>query len=47
MDLETDQLDVVTAFLNMDFNEDIYMEIIEGYKDVNILDVVCKLLKSM
>ncbi len=32
MDLECEQMDVVTAFLNGDLDENIYMEIPEGLK---------------
>ena len=44
MDLECEQMDVVTAFLNGDLNEDIYMEIPEGLKSPSNKDTVCKLL---
>ena len=60
-DLELDQMDVITAFLNGDIDEDIYIEVPDGVEitpedishlglgdvDINELDLVCKLDKSM
>ncbi len=47
MDLECEQMDVVTAFLNGDLDENIYMEIPEGLKSPGNEGMVCKLLKSL
>eukprot|EP00171_Calliarthron_tuberculosum_P021771 IDg21771t1 len=47
MDLECDQMDVVTAFLNGDLDEDIYMEVPEGFKDPSKPNLVCKLKKAL
>ena len=46
-DLELHQMDVVTAFLNGDLDEDIYMEQPEGCIDESKNDFVCKLLKAL
>ena len=46
-DLELHQMDVVTAFLNGDLDEDIYMEQPEGCVDKSKPDHVCKLLKAI
>ena len=46
-DLELHQMDVVTAFLNGDLDEDIYMEQPEGYVDGTNPDFVCQLLKAI
>ncbi|CDF39892.1 unnamed protein product [Chondrus crispus] len=46
-DLELHQMDVVTAFLNGDLDEDIYMEQPEGCIDKSKSDHVCKLLKAL
>ena len=46
-DLELHQMDVVTAFLNGDLDEDIYMEQPEGCIDKTKSDSVCKLLKAI
>ena len=46
-DLELEQMDVVTAFLNGDLEEDIYMSVPEGLKTNNNSNKVCKLLKSL
>ncbi len=46
-DLELQQMDVVTAFLNGDLEEDIYMAIPEGLKTNATSNKVCKLLKSL
>ncbi len=42
-DLELEQIDVVTAFVNGDLNEDIYMSIPEGFKNPTNSNMVCKL----
>ena len=45
MDLEIHQMDVVTAFLANELDEEIYMEQPKGFVDGN--DMVCKLGKSL
>eukprot|EP00171_Calliarthron_tuberculosum_P000752 IDg752t1 len=47
MDLETGQMDVVTAFLNGDLDIDIFMETPDGFKDPKRPDLVCKLRKAL
>ncbi|KAH9090111.1 hypothetical protein Ae201684P_014863 [Aphanomyces euteiches] len=47
LDLETAQLDVKTAFLNGDLDEDIYMEQPERYQVEGKTHLVCKLNKSI
>ncbi|KAF0740163.1 hypothetical protein Ae201684_004397 [Aphanomyces euteiches] len=47
LDLETAQLDVNTAFLNGDLDEDIYMEQPERYQVEGKTHLVCKLNKSI
>lgn len=48
LDWEIMQLDVKTAFLYPDLQDEIYMELSEGYDDSsNGSDKVCRLLKSM
>ena len=47
MDLELHQMDVVTAFLNGDIEEDIYMAQPEGCRDPSKPDYVCKLRKAL
>jgi Reverse transcriptase (RNA-dependent DNA polymerase) len=46
LDLELHQMDVVTAFLNGDLNEDIFMEQPEGF-GAEDSSKVCKLVKSL
>ena len=45
-DLELDQLDVKTAFLNGDLEEEIYMQQPPGYQQGGA-DIACKLRKSL
>ena len=47
LDLELDQMDVITAFLYGDIDIVIYMEVPEGLKDPKRPNLVCKLLKSL
>lgn len=47
LDLECEQMDVVTAFLNGDLDQDIYMEIPDGLKTSNNAHMVCKLQKAL
>eukprot|EP00171_Calliarthron_tuberculosum_P002755 IDg2755t1 len=47
MDLECDQMDIVTAFLNGDLDEDIFMEVPAGFKDPARPNIVCKLQKAL
>jgi hypothetical protein len=47
IDLETGQMDVVTAFLNGDLDEHIYMEVPDSFKDPKLPDLVCKLRKAL
>ncbi len=44
-DLECEQVDVVTAFLYGDLEEDIFMEVPDGFKNQNRANMVCKLQK--
>jgi len=46
-DLELDQMDVKTAFLNGDLDEDIYMKQPPGFEDQEYPDWVWKLLKAI
>ena len=46
LDLELHQMDAVTAFLNGEIEEDIYMAIPDGYS-TNSTNKVCKLLKAL
>ena len=47
MDLECEQMDVATAFLNGDLQEEIYMEIPQGLKTPENENYVCKLRKAL
>eukprot|EP00171_Calliarthron_tuberculosum_P012426 IDg12426t1 len=46
-DLHCDQMDVVTAFLNGDLNEEVYMEVPSGFRDPKRPNLVCRLLKAI
>jgi len=43
-DLELVQMDAITAFLNRDLDEIIYMDLPKGYEQVGM---ICQLLKSL
>ena len=47
LDLEVHQMDVKTAFLHGDLDNEIYMKQPEGYIDITQPDKVCKLRKSL
>ena len=47
LDLEVHQMDVKTAFLNGDLENEIYMEQPEGYVGKSRPNMVCKLQKSL
>ena len=47
MNLELEQLDVKTAFLYGDLDEEIFMEQLEGFKVKGKENMVCKLKKSL
>ncbi|KAG5549866.1 hypothetical protein RHGRI_014986 [Rhododendron griersonianum] len=47
LNLEVEQLDVKTAFLHGDLEEEIYMEQPEGFKEKGKENLVCKLKKSL
>ncbi len=44
---EVHQMDVKTAFLNGDLQEDVFMELPEGLKEVGTENLVCKLKRSL
>ena len=47
MDLEVEQLDVKTAFLHDDLEEEIYMQQVEGIVKKGKENLVCQLKKSL
>ena len=47
MNLELEQLDVKTAFLHDDLDEEIFMEQPEGFRVKGKESMVCKLKKSL
>ena len=47
LDLEIEQRDVFTAFLNEDLKQDIYMQIPEGLRNIENENNICKLQKSL
>ena len=47
LDLEIEKMDVKTAFLHGDLEEEIYMEEPQGFKEKGKEDYVCKLKKSL
>ena len=47
LNLEIEQLDVKTAFLHGDLEEEIYMEQPEGFKESDKENLVCRLKKSL
>ena len=47
LDLEIEQMDVKTAFLHVDLEEEIYMEQPEDFKVDGKENFVCKLKKSL
>ena len=47
LDLECEQLDVKTAFLHGDLEEEIYMEQAKGFKVIGKENIVCSLKKSL
>ena len=47
MNLKLEQLNVKTAFLNGDLDEEIFMEQLEGFKVEGKENMVCKLKKSL
>ena len=47
LDLEIEKMDVKTAFLHGDLEEEIYMKELEGFKEKGKKDYVCKLEKSL
>ena len=47
LDLHCHQMDVKTAFLNGDIDQDVYMEQPQGFKDPKLDNHVCKLKKAL
>ena len=47
LNLEVEQLDVKTAFLHGDLEEEIYMHQLEGFEEKGKENLVCKLKKSL
>ena len=47
LDWELEQMDVVTAFLNADLDEDVFMSFPEGLSSESTRNEVCKLRKSL
>ena len=47
LDLDLHQMDAVTAFLNGEIEEDIYMQLPDGYNNTNSSNKVCKLRKAL
>ena len=47
LNLEVEQLDVKTAFLHGDLEEEIYMQQLEGFEVKGKENLVCKLKKSL
>ena len=47
LDWELEQMDVVTAFLNGDLDEDVFMSVPEGLNSESSRNKVCKLRKSL
>jgi len=47
LDLELEQMDVKTAFLHGELEEELYMEQLEGVVSVGNKDKVCLLKKSL
>lgn len=46
-DLECEQMDVVTAFLNSNLNETVFVEQPTGYEEQKGVDLVCFLLRAL
>lgn len=47
LDFEIRHMDVVTAFLNGNLDEDVYMEVSEGVSEVDRTYTVCEVIKSL